>query len=178
MKKVKNFIADNLKDIDMFGHPIEFNFNKSGSSHNTLLGGFFSFFIRLGLTLYVFLIFEKMFFFRNNTERNATFTLLMDPDADDSFANVKWSSLKTTIFLVLRFHKSDHSKKTFEDFKQYVTPSAIQIDTDWNKIGTDDFIKETPFETKPCTLEDFGDDAADYFYSWNGFMLLCPSPKN
>lgn len=33
---------------------------------------------------------------------------------------------------------------------------------------------------KPCTLEDFGTDqvSADLFYSWNGFMLLCPEMTN
>ena len=33
---------------------------------------------------------------------------------------------------------------------------------------------------RPCKLEDFGDTtvAADYYYSWNGFTLLCPETKN
>jgi hypothetical protein len=33
---------------------------------------------------------------------------------------------------------------------------------------------------KPCTLEDFGTDevSAGYYYSWNGFMLLCPEITN
>jgi hypothetical protein len=33
---------------------------------------------------------------------------------------------------------------------------------------------------KPCSLEDFGFDEknAGFFYSWNGFLLLCPELKN
>lgn len=41
-------------------------------------------------------------------------------------------------------------------------------------------MKSTKFEMKPCTLEDFGTDEvnAGYFYSWNGFMFLCPEMTN
>jgi len=33
---------------------------------------------------------------------------------------------------------------------------------------------------KPCTLEDFGTDetSAGYYYSWNGFMVMCPEMIN
>lgn len=56
---------------------------------------------------------------------------------------------------------------------------AVQVDTDWTKSG-DDFMKEYDFEMKPCTVEDFGTDetAAGYFYSWNGFILMCPELTN
>jgi hypothetical protein len=31
-----------IKDFDLFGHRVQFNFNKNGKTHNTLLGGCFS----------------------------------------------------------------------------------------------------------------------------------------
>ena len=39
-----------IKKFDIFGHPIELNFNKKGSSHKTLIGGVFSI---IGLTLWM-----------------------------------------------------------------------------------------------------------------------------
>ena len=57
--------------------------------------------------------------------------------------------------------------------------SAIQVDTNWNLKG-DNFQNETVFLMKPCTIEDFGGDdvAAGYYYSWNGFTILCPELVN
>ena len=57
MKKLKNDMAETNKDIDMFGHPIELNFNNKGSTHNTVVGGFFPIFIRAFLLFYVTYIF-------------------------------------------------------------------------------------------------------------------------
>ena len=78
MKKIKNGIVDTIKDIDLFGHPIELNFNNKGSTHNTFVGGFFSIFIRFALFVYVVVIVMKMLTYGNNMERSATFTLVMD----------------------------------------------------------------------------------------------------
>ena len=58
MRKFKGEIAETIKDIDMFGHPIELNFNKKGSTHNTVVGGFFSIYIRMFLLFYVGYIFH------------------------------------------------------------------------------------------------------------------------
>ena len=78
MKKARSLFSETLKGIDLFGHPIEFNFNKKGPTHNTHFGGFFSVFVRSALLAYVILILVKMFSYGNNTERNATFTLVSD----------------------------------------------------------------------------------------------------
>lgn len=82
MKKFKNDMVNTIKDIDMFGHPIQLNFNNKGSTHNTVVGGFFSIFIRAFLLFYVAYIFTKMFTYGNNTERNATFTLVSDGSSE------------------------------------------------------------------------------------------------
>jgi hypothetical protein len=81
MKKLKAEIGETMKDIDMFGHPIELNFDKKGSTHNTVVGGFFSIYIRLFLTFYVSYIFYQMFTYGNDTVRNATFTLDANGDS-------------------------------------------------------------------------------------------------
>ena len=82
MKKMKNGMSNVIKNIDMFGHPIEFNFNKRGTKHNTIVGGFVSIFIRSFLLFYVIYIFSKMFSYGVNIERNSTFTLVSDGSSE------------------------------------------------------------------------------------------------
>ena len=45
MKKIKN--------MDKFGHPISLTFNKSGSDHKTLLGGYVSLIITIFMLVYI-----------------------------------------------------------------------------------------------------------------------------
>ena len=45
MKKSSKFIRNLIKNRDLFGHSVEFNFNQKDSTHKTLIGGLFSIFI-------------------------------------------------------------------------------------------------------------------------------------
>ena len=87
----------------MFGHPIELNFDKKGTTHNTFLGGFLSIFIRLGLFVYVVVIFMKMFTYGNNMERSSTFTLAIDASEQQSVSNIKYGEMNSHMFLVFRW---------------------------------------------------------------------------
>ena len=82
MRKLKADIAETVRDIDMFGHRIELNFNNKGSMHKTIVGGFFSIYIRLFLLFYVIYVFQQMLTFGNDTVRNATFTLDQNSDSE------------------------------------------------------------------------------------------------
>ena len=42
-----------VKSHDMFGHIVQLNFNKSGSYHKTLIGGFFSLVIKIVCLLFI-----------------------------------------------------------------------------------------------------------------------------
>lgn len=69
MKRLGKHVAE----YDMFGHVINLNFLKEGDSHKTVIGGVFSFVIKLAMTLYVFMNFKKMFLHEddnNTTEYN------------------------------------------------------------------------------------------------------------
>lgn len=68
MKKVSNSLREYVKSIDMFGHPIELNFNQSGSHHNTLIGGFFSIFIRSIILFFSTIILRRMLWHQTNRE--------------------------------------------------------------------------------------------------------------
>ena len=103
MKKLKGDIAETIRDIDMFGHPIELNFNNKGSTHNTIVGGFFSIYIRMFLLFYVSYIFHQMFTYGNDTVRNATFTLDSNGDSDENVNNIAYSTMQAKLFLVFRW---------------------------------------------------------------------------
>ena len=53
-------IKGSIRDHDMFGHVINLNFNRSGPTHNTTIGGFTSILIKLAMTVYIFLNFKKL----------------------------------------------------------------------------------------------------------------------
>jgi hypothetical protein len=53
-----------VMSLDMYGSALTLNFNKKGTNvtdkHNTLIGGVFSFFVKLLLLAYTILIFKRM----------------------------------------------------------------------------------------------------------------------
>ena len=53
-------IREWMKSQDFFGHQISLNFDKKGDKHNTIIGGFFSLFIRAFICWYVVLRFFKL----------------------------------------------------------------------------------------------------------------------
>ena len=44
----------------MFGHPVEFNFNRKGNTHNTPFGGFMSVIIKLLMAAYFYILLKRM----------------------------------------------------------------------------------------------------------------------
>ena len=59
--------AKKVSEFDIFGHVINLNFQREGESHKTAIGGFFSFFIKLAMTLYVFFNLKKMILHEDDT---------------------------------------------------------------------------------------------------------------
>ena len=57
-----NGVPDYVREKDMFGHTITFNFDRKGDTHNTIIGGFFSLIIKLFLYFYIALCFERLIF--------------------------------------------------------------------------------------------------------------------
>jgi hypothetical protein len=55
-----------LKSNDFFGHKVELNFNKKGSTHNTTLGGFASILVKIALCLYVGILVKKFWLYEDD----------------------------------------------------------------------------------------------------------------
>lgn len=59
-----------LTNIDMFGHTIEFNFDRKGSDFKTPIGGTFSLIIKIVINLYIGMNFYNMVTTGNNENSN------------------------------------------------------------------------------------------------------------
>jgi hypothetical protein len=81
----------------MFGHIIRLNFNREGDSHQTFIGGFFSIFIKLGMTFYIFMNFKKMIFY----EDDSTVTEVNSLDLD-TYGEKDFDETNMNMFYVLR----------------------------------------------------------------------------
>ena len=57
------WLTDKIKSLDFFGYRIELNFDKKGSSHNTLAGGIVGLLIRLLMLSYVLFLVDKLMFY-------------------------------------------------------------------------------------------------------------------
>ena len=51
---------DKVKDQDLFGYKINFNFDRRGETHTTVVGGCVSIFIKIIFAIYIFLCFKRM----------------------------------------------------------------------------------------------------------------------
>ena len=69
-KKVKSSggicTLDSITDQDMFGHTINLNFNRKGSTYKTCFGGCCSIIINILMFIYVMMNLKKLFFKGDN----------------------------------------------------------------------------------------------------------------
>ena len=59
-------VKEAIKGMDMFGHVIQLNFDKQGETHNTLIGGCFSGFLKLFFMLYFLMNIKKLVLFEDD----------------------------------------------------------------------------------------------------------------
>ena len=85
-----------IKSHDYFGHRIEFNFNKTGSSHNTFIGGSVSILIKMAILSYIYLLVKKLV--NNEDDKNTTVTSILDKN---KLGEVNFKDTKTNIVLAL-----------------------------------------------------------------------------
>jgi hypothetical protein len=78
MENLKKKLEGQVKDQDFFGHPISWNFNRQGESHNTLLGGIISMFIKLAFTFYVSVKVRRFVLHEGSENSSATILAKMD----------------------------------------------------------------------------------------------------
>ena len=57
---------DWMREQDYFGHTVTLNFDRNGDTHKTIIGGFFSIFIKAFIIWYVYLNFYQLLTYGND----------------------------------------------------------------------------------------------------------------
>ena len=55
-----------LKNRDLFGHPVQLNFNKKGSQHTTVVGGVVSIIVKVLMLTYVGVLMNRMIEYKDD----------------------------------------------------------------------------------------------------------------
>ena len=123
--KITKRIKDSITEKDLFGHQIQFNFNRKGTSHNTLCGGLVSMGIKTLIFCYTILNIKKLV----NYE-------------DDKYISVTWATnstylgevdmSKTDVFAIeLAKAREETSLRYYEEARRYVR--AYAYNKKWGK---------------------------------------------
>jgi hypothetical protein len=164
-------IKSTIRSQDMFGHVIALNFNKQGESHTTLIGGFFSIWIKLAFTVYCYMQFEKLL---TNGDPSLVTTKL--PLNLEEHGKVNMYETNYHSFIVLKKQtevngKCELDKKFYKNLNIRFAERTI----DWNQpIGQQ--VTRKWFTARQCKESDFGSSeaAVKQFALWKGFTLVCP----
>lgn len=142
-------------------------------AHKTFLGGLFSIFIRIFLTVYFYLNVKKIIFSEGDKNVTTVGSLDLEKQGDIQFNNAR-----LRIFHVLRQQRPEGDKFLFDDgeIEKHITIEWVNQKADWNQDSP--FTYDT-YKSKICEESDFGDDekAKELFASWKGFTLICPETK-
>jgi len=95
----------------MFGHAVQFNFNRNGETHNTLIGGFLSMFVKLALGIYIYTKVSNLIMMKDA----AVETKIKSLDVIH-LPEVSWESSNTALFWTMRITK-DEEKPFFLDYE-------------------------------------------------------------
>ena len=91
--------ANWLKSHDMFGHTVNFNFNKKGDTHNTAPGGFFSLIIKLAVAIYVFMKLKILILSEGDNNGSALFLV---NTGDSEATHVEYSETQLILSPVIQ----------------------------------------------------------------------------
>ena len=130
----------------MFGHTINLNFNKEGDSHQTLIGGFFSIFIRFAMFIYVFMNFKKMILH----EDDSTFTEVNTIDLEE-YGEKPFSETEMNMFHVIRKQKTG-ALLLNEETARHIDIKYVQYNVDWNKYPDPSYKEVVEFPAKQCEV--------------------------
>ena len=99
-----------LKSHDMFGHTVNFNFNKKGDTHNTAPGGFFSLIIKLAVAIYVFMKLKILILSEGDNNSSALF-LVTTGDSEATHVEYTETQLISTAELCINLIKENKIEK-------------------------------------------------------------------
>ena len=109
-------IMSYLTNSDMFGHCIEFNFDRKGSDFKTPIGGTFSLIIKIIINTYIGMNFYNMVTTGNNENSNQT--TLENYDQSDERIYLKETDM--TLFYAVRHQRTFATPFLTDDVDRYI----------------------------------------------------------
>ena len=97
LHKVKDKAEKILADQDMFGHPINLNFDNKGDTHRTFIGGIVSILVKSLMTIYILMKFGKLIF--KDGANNAVTDLMVQMDM---IGEVEFLDTNMQVFFTLK----------------------------------------------------------------------------
>lgn len=174
-------LHDWTRSQDFFGHQVSLNFDRNGDTHNTVIGGTFSVFIRCFIAWYVSLNCYQLLTYDNDTLMYTE--SLIDLNKTDA---ISYNSTDFYFFGVLKNLNYKKKAKNVpgdeavnpifleENLDRYIQVLFIQSHDNWYEADPNDWFTREQYSPKHCSAEDLGPDGEYYMKEWAGFSLLCP----
>ena len=146
-RKTDNFI----KSHDLFGHPLEINFNNNGSVHNTTFGGSVSLLtVKLLMVIYIYILIKKLVSYGDDA-------ISRDLSLTDPKTSVKMSDTSNIVHFRFVDASSNYGKPDPElqlkDVSKYLDIFTLNRDIN---IKTDKVYNDgEATHMKPCEASDF-----------------------
>ena len=100
-----------LKKIDIFGYPIQLNFNQKGEKHNTLMGSLLTIVYYAFIMGYTIYCFYKLVFHLQDSDNLVTTSLNLG-----QLGNVSYDSTSLTLFAMIKGKNLDSSLSELSRF--------------------------------------------------------------
>ena len=139
-----------LKSIDLFGHPIPQNFNRSGMTHQTCLGAFCSIFLYAFMLLYIGLNVKILYF----KEANSLSVLHSKSDAKPLEFKTNWLN---QIYRYTGPQKSQIVEDN-EETRKYISFDYYYRAVNWKYTDESQLYTDTAIGKRIPTQEDFSHD--------------------
>ena len=123
-------MLDYIKSHDLFGHKVELTFNKDGSEHKTLFGGFVSIFIKTFLLWYTTTLFIKMIFHQDDKITTTNYT-----QDFEELGYIEMSEIDTVNFYTLVNSKNFEPINYDDHAKRHIRLKAYNVA--WQINGSD-----------------------------------------
>ena len=117
-----------IREFDLFGHTIELNFNKEGSTYKTFIGGLISLIVKIFLLYYLILKTYVLVTFGDNTVtyQEAFIDKLLNMNTELVFD-------QTGLNVALAFYTQGWVPLPIKDFSQYIEVNALVETINWSK---------------------------------------------
>lgn len=162
-----------IRAQDYFGAPVSLGFNKKGSSHKTVVGGWASILVRLIMATYTLDLVNKWWNFLE--DRNTTFESTVESVELNANISLAESQVRFAMLLV-----NPRTGITFDfdspELKKHVRMTSFTEKWNWRNVPAT--LERNYVPMKKCNLTDYSNDpviqALFEGYHKTGYQNFCP----